>query len=135
MLPIPPVVSKIREDMVFAVGAEFQLFAHVHVERRHERATDRGFLRIVVGKLPDQIVGGAGEACIQAPGRQAAAPLQFLHELGLLYAQVRFQDVLFTKSGVVRHFLCHGGLLGARKRTPLQQRGGILSFCKRSGFL
>ncbi len=62
VLPIPIVIAKVCEDVVFAVGIVFQLFADVLIEGGDERAADGGFLGIVVGGIADEIVGGAGES-------------------------------------------------------------------------
>src|SRR5437016_11485422 len=99
MLPIPIQPGVFRDRVIDLVLSELQLIANVVVKRRGERPGDRRVLRIVFRKFAEQIITPTRKTGVEAPGGQAAAALQLLHELWKVHAQIGFDEVVLAETG------------------------------------
>ena len=118
---------KVRGRLVFLLLPEFQFLANVSVERSDESAADGRLLWVIVRSFADQVVGRPGKSRVQAPRRQSAIALEFLHKLKQAHAQVGFLEIVFTQPGEARHFLRDLRFFRFAQLVSLHQRVGIFA--------
>src|SRR5712691_6080797 len=99
MLPIPTISGLVRSGVIDLVLSELQLIADVGVKCSGERPGDRSVLWIVLCVFAEQVVAPTRKTRVEAAGGQAAAALQFLHELWQVDAQVGFDEIVFVETG------------------------------------
>ena len=115
--------------MIDLVLAELQLVVIVGVDERGECAADGGPFGIALGIFLEQIVGVTGEASVDSASGEAAAALEFGHELPEIYAQVGFVEIFLTEACEIGEFFGDSGFFAGGELGSFEKRGGIVTLC------
>ncbi len=124
MFPVPRlhVAKHVERHAV----AEFELTAHVIVERGDVCRADRRRLRIVLRVPVERIHVRTAEARVQAPGSLIGVVLQHLLELASVDAQVRLVDVGNRQPSVLMQLLLDRFFLRRIQRCTGGERDGVV---------
>jgi hypothetical protein len=130
-IPAATAAAGVVVDLVFA---ELQFVVIVRIDQRGVRAANGRTFGIALGVFLEQIERVTAKAGVNSARGEAAATLEFGHELREIHAEIGFAEVVLVKAGEIGEFFRDSGFFRGRKFGAFEKRCGVLALRVLAGF-